>query len=237
MEGNPISFSLSHLFHQGLKVTGQSLDPFGTVTGNSLFGGGGNNGQKGEVAALSAQARNAAAQGQAEGQVQLNRSIGETRVGYGQARDAAGVGRTNAIQAANDAGVVQQGRATQGLVNSGLYNTTIAQNASQGISAGVSRAVGDIDAHYAQILGELGIGEANAVSGIRRNIASNAQSGGNFQAGLYDAQANRVASEVHEDPNAWLQSLFQIGGTALGYGIGGPAGGAVGGGFGGQGIY
>lgn len=224
-----MSFSLKKLVHGGLKITGQALDPFGTVTGNPLIGGGGGgNSQAAKVDALSAQARTANAQNYARAEVERRRALGDVQGGYAKARGALAQGQTQAIQTATDQGSQAAANATQRLGSSGLLNTTIAQNAAQGVSAQTSRAVANINAQYAQMLATLGVNEGNAVAGIRQNIAGGAQSFGGSQAGLYANHAGLINSQPEQDPNAWLESLLQIGGTAIGYGISGPAGGAVG---------
>lgn len=202
------------------------------VSGKLFPSGGGTD--TGPIDSQFAQAQSAAGLSAAQAQAFNQRALGETRAAYGKARTGYAQGRANAIQYAQDAGAQQQANAAQSLASRGLGNTTIVENAQQGISAGVSRAVSDIDAQYAQMLASLGIGEAQATSGIRARQAASAQDLGRLQAGLHAQLGGIYASLPQEDPNQWLNSLLQIGGTAIGYGIGSGGGG---GGGGSPGVY
>lgn len=203
----------------GWKATGHALDPMGLVTGDPLFGGGGGQGT-GEIDSQFAQAQQKAGLGAARALSINRRALGETRRAFQGARTGFNAGRANSIQYAEDAGAQAGANAQQSLTDRGLGNTTIVDNARQGISSGVSRAVADINSNYDQLLAQLGIGEAQATTGIRARMAASAEDLGRLQSGLHAQQANLYASLDHEDPNEWLDSLLNIGSTAIGYGIG-----------------
>lgn len=212
-----MGFSLKKAFKSSINF---NKNVFGGGYLRDALGGGGGGGNAAKVDYLSQQAREQAALNYARGQTEQQRSIGETRQAYTSARKSLGAGRTQGIQAVQDAGAQAGARAGQSMANRGLYNTTIMDNAQQGISSGVSRSIADIDAHYAQMLGQLGIQEQNTVNGIRQNIAGGAAQQGALQAGLYMNHAGLINSQVEEDPNAWLNSLFGIAGTAAGVYVG-----------------
>lgn len=214
-----MGFSLKKLWKAtGAKaVYGAIANPVGAV--GDLLGGGGHS-QLGAVNRDFRSAQDANALGTARALTERRRAIKETRAGFAGARGAVDTARASAVQTVQDQGRVAEGGAKQGLIDRGLYNTTVLDNAQQGISSGVSRSIADIDSHYAQILGELGIGEASAVSGIRNQNANAVQQGGQFSAGLYGQHAGILASGQFEDPNEWLNALLGIAGTATGAYVG-----------------
>lgn len=235
-----MGFSLKKAFKKslGISTLAATAGAYDGQGGGWAHKGGGGNDQLGPINADFAAAQSAATLANARSEAERRRSIGETRKAYAGARDSLGVGRTNAIQYAQDAGAVQQGQAAQSLASRGLYNSTVLDNAQQGVSAGVSRAVSDIEARYAQLNANLGIGEASDIAGIRERIAGGAERLGSTQAGLHTSHAGILASLPQEDPDAWLNDLLGIGGMALGYGItGGFGGGGGGGGYHGGGIF
>ena len=223
-----------HLTHSALQLNPVTVG-HNLVTGaGGLFGGSGHN-QLGAINADYNSAQSSLGMGQAEADTERRRALGETRGAFANARGSLTTGRTQAIQSATDAGAQQTAQAGQSLASRGLYNTTVLDNARQGISSNTSRVMADIDAHYAQILASLGVQEAAATTGIRQGIAGGAQAYGQNKASLYTNHANMLSQIQEQDPNAWLGSLMNLAGTGLGYAIGGPAGAAVGGAVGGGG--
>lgn len=227
--GAVMGFSLKKVFKGVSKATGQLT---GTEYLKGLMGKGGKPppgypGASGQEAALREGAGAALAQ---EAQ-----SLGSIPKAYDAARKQIDVGRTNSIRQAQDIGAQQSAQADQSLASRGLYNTTILDNARQGVAANVSRQISDIEARYGQIRAELGLSQNQAESASRTRIGQ-IQSGlggalagqGNFQQGLALNYAQmRQQWEMSQNPDAWLDSLLGIAGTAIGYSIGGPPGAAA----------
>lgn len=199
---------------------GAHIGPAGAVFG--LLGGGKDPGigQAAEARRLYQQGLSQAGQNTAQSIAGQQRALGDTKTAFGGARTALGSGQTQAIQAAQDQGAQAGARATQSLVSSGLGNTTITENAQQGITAGQTRAIADIDSHYAQMLAQLGIGEAAATTGIRQGIGSSYERLAGLNAGILGNQAQTVASISYSDPNLWLDNLLGLAGTAGGIALG-----------------
>lgn len=140
---------------------------------------------------------------------------------YEPARKALAQGKTSAIQYAQDRGTQDAASAKQSLASRGLGNTTIYENAQQGVSANVSRQVADIEAMYAQVLGNLAMSEGQNRQRIMGNQAQLRMGLGQSLAGQKNTQqAFQQQWELSQNPDAWLDSLFQLGGTAVGAYIG-----------------
>lgn len=217
---------VGHAVKAGWNVNKAVLNP------SSLLGGGGGDDREAKIDSLYAQGRNASALNSARAIATQQRSLGATKQGFAGARTALGAGRTQALQGASDNAARSGANAAQSLTDRGLANTTILDNAQQGITANLTRESAVVEAAYADMLARYNIGEAAATTSIRGGIADSYENLGRTQAGLYSQQAGTIASLPSEDPNAWLDSLLGIGGTALGYAIGGPGGGAAASAFG-----
>lgn len=222
-----MGFSLHHLFH-GIGKVSAAVNGAVLAPGASMFGGGGGGDRENKIDALYGAGRSAATLANAQSVATQRRSLGTTAAAYTGARSSLGAGRTAAVNAIGDAGAQAGANLQQSLVDRGLTNTTILDNGQQGISSGMSREIANVEASYQSMLGQLGVNEAAATTGIRQGIASTQNQLGQTQAQSYGQQANTIASLPSQDPNAWLDSLLGIGGTALGFAIGGPAGGAAG---------
>lgn len=196
----------------------------------SLSGGG--DSREGRVDELYGQARYDAGQGFAQSIATQRRALRTTARAYEGGRKALVAGRAQSQQDVRDIGAQTGANAQQSLTDRGLGNTTIVDNARQGISAGVSREASRINAHYDQLLAELGIGEAGATTRIRQGIGQSYEGLARTRAGLSSQHAQTIASLPTENPDEWLNSLLGIGGTFLGYGMFGGGGGGGGSSFG-----
>ena len=126
------------------------------------------------------------------------------------------------------------GAAAQSSMDRGLYDTTLYDNMARGVRSDTSRALGNISEALAGLGANLEQSRANAVAGQYGALSGIFQGQAAANTALTGQIAQTVAGVQHTDPNAWLQSLFQIGGMALGAGIGGPGGAALGSQFGSQ---
>lgn len=156
---------------------------------------------------------------------------------YAAARANVQVGKSNAMQGAADRGTQAQASAQQSLASRGLYNSTVYDNATRGISSQVTRDLADIEQSYAQLLAQLDIGEGQATTQAQQ-----------FMSGTYGQQAQgvtdlklgqaQIQASLYEDPDQWLNDLLGMG-TTLGaaYLTGGASlfAGGLGGGSGGGG--
>lgn len=228
-----MGFSLKKVF-KGAKKALKNTSGFGLA--DSLFGGkkgkapGAYPGDQGQEAALR--------EGFGSAIAQESQSLGSIPKAYAKAGAAIESGKGNAIRQAQDIGAQQSAQADQSLASRGLYNTTILDNARQGVAAGVSRQVSDIEARYGQIRAELGLSQNAAenqargrIGQLRAGLGSALAGQGNTQQSLaYNYAALQQQWELNQNPDAWLDSLLGIAGTAAGYAIGGQFGGGGGGG-------
>lgn len=152
-------------------------------------------------------------------EAQVLGSIPET---YAKAKKLYGQGKGRAIQAAQDYGAQADAQTQQSMVSRGLFNTTALDNARQGVSYQTSQQVADIENQFAAIEAGLGLKEAQEKSQSRLRS-------GQLRIGMSQALNNQTnynqqqqqAWEMAQNEDAWLDSLFNIGGTLLGYGLAG----------------
>lgn len=236
-----MGFSLKKVFKGAAKIgtlaaTAGAYDGQGRGWAHGL-GGGGGNGQLGAINGDFANARNAIGLATAQGLTEQRRAKGQVGIAYGGARKALASGRAQGVQAIQDQGARADANAQQSLANRGLMNSTILDNARAGNGANVSRLTADLDARYAQLLGELDIGQNQAENQITDKITSLQSGFGAQSANLYTQHANVLANAQVEDDQDWLGSLFQLGGQAFGYGLGGGFGGGGSGYQSGSGVF
>lgn len=208
-------------FGSFLKKAGRSLEKGFKLTTDPAKAIGGALGGKGGKAPGSNGAFEQAQNNYAASIAQNSQTFGEIPKTYDVARKAVGAGKAAAIQNATDVGVQDTARVEQSMVDRGLYNTTVLDNARQGVSANVSRQVSDINAYYAKVLADLGIGEMNAKAQVRGQIARSREGLAALQSGnLNQQQAFQQQWELSQNPDAWLESLMGIAGTATGVYLG-----------------
>ncbi len=157
-------------------------------------------------------------------------ALGSIPKAYDKARGSLASGKAANIQQVQDAGAVSASQVDQSMASRGLYNTTALDSARMGVGAQTSRQVAQINAQFDALEAELGLRQNAAENQIRSNIAGLNVSRGQAIAG-HLTQQQQLAQQwaLNNNPDAWLDSILGIAGTAIGYGIAGPAGGAVGG--------
>lgn len=185
-----------------------------------LMGGGKDpgKGQYNQVMSIFKQAQGQQAQAQANALQQQQKALGAIKGGYKNALASAG----NTAYAAKKSVL---GRETQnlgtmraGLESSGLQDTTLGANLSRAVYSDTNTNLGQIDSALSQILSGLQSEQAQLEAGIYGNTASMFGAFGAQNAGLSSNIANAVAGVQYENPNAWLSSLFSMGGNVLGRG-------------------
>jgi len=86
--------------------------------------------------------------------------------GYGRAGQLLSAGRTQAKVQAKDIATAQQASAKASMVQRGLYNTTVYDTVSSGVSASLAGQLADIDASYDQLLSGFEMEKTGAMMGI-----------------------------------------------------------------------
>lgn len=119
------------------------------------------------------------------------------------------------------------GMMQQGLTQSGLGSTSVAQNLQRGVYSDTNRSLGDIDAQIAQIRSGLLAQQGNAVGGQYGALAGLFQNQSSAQVGLGQSMIGTLGGVQHQDPNAWMGNLIQGGMQILPF-LGGGGGGAGG---------
>jgi hypothetical protein len=145
---------------------------------------------------------------------------------YAAARSNIQVGKGSAMQGAADRGVQSQASAQQSLAARGMYNTTVMDNASRGISSGVTRDLADIEASYGQMMAQLDIGESQALTQGHQFLSGTYGQQGQSLSNLKMQQAG-LQAQLYEDPDQWLNDLLGIVGTGVGMYFGGLGGAAL----------
>lgn len=157
-------------------------------------------------------------------------ALGSVPQAFDKARKGLASGKAVNVQQAYDAGKVATSAVDQSMVGRGLYNTTSLDSARMGVGAATSRQVAEINANFDAIEAELGLRQNQAENQIRGNIAQLKVGHGMAKAGQLNTQQQFAQQwALNNNPDAWLDSILGIAGTASGYSIGGPAGGAIGG--------
>lgn len=108
------------------------------------------------------------------------------------------------------------GAAAQSSIDRGLYDTTLYDNMARGVRSDTSRALSNINEALAGLGANLEQSRANAMAGQYGSLSNIFQG----QASVYSALTGQIAQSLadvqYQDPNAWLQSLFQAAGKAAG---------------------
>lgn len=165
---------------------------------------------------------------------QQKQGLGAINKGYGAALQSLSTQGAAAKQSIVDRETQNTGALKAGLVSSGLGDTTTATNLQRGIYQDTSRALSSTDEAIAQIKASLLAQQAGAQAGQYGAMAGIFQNQAGQNAALGQSLINSIGNVQYTDPNAWLQQLLGIGGTALGFSLGGPAGAAAGGQIGSQ---
>lgn len=103
-------------------------------------------------------------------------SVANIEKGYGQAKKNLQGAGLNAIQGAKAVGKQTQSDMQQSMANRGLYNTTVLDNATRGISSDTSRAVQDIKLSLGQLNSKLELDKMEAMdTALGRNLGLDEQ--------------------------------------------------------------
>lgn len=188
------------------------LNPLNQV--KSLLGGGADPGKKqlAQVLKLHGQAKAENAAGFASA-IQANRMARNTIAGgYGRAKNEIGrIGRAGRMDIL-DRERMDTGLATQNAITGGNLGTTVYSSLARGIRSDTSRALGRLDEMMATLFANNEIGGATAEANIDQGLAGIYQNQAQSNAQLTSNTAATVAGVQHQDPNGWIQSLFQVGG-------------------------
>lgn len=146
-------------------------------------------------------------------QAQQQKAIGTIGTGYDKA-----IGQAQSLGASAKSDVIAQGQKNLAgtniqLANRGLGNTSMLSSASRGNAYDTGRNLSGVDAQTAQILASLQAARGSAIGGAQSNLANLTMAGSGMQTGLAGNIAQTIASVQHQDPNAWINQLFQLGGT------------------------
>lgn len=170
----------------------------------------------GQVNALLGQATEEQRRAAKEAMALQRRGLAGIGPAYAEARKRVTVGRGAAESAATDRSEQTGADIQQSMSARGMFNSTVMDNARVGLSGQLSRDMAEIDAAYSGMLGELDLGEAQALSQGYSNLAGTSLAGASGVANSLGQHAQAIASIEEEDPDAWLNSLLGIGGTVLG---------------------
>lgn len=153
--------------------------------------------------------------------------------GLDRAGKLLGAGRYQAKVQAKDVASAQQGQAKSSMLQRGLYNTTVYDTVSSGISASLAGQLGQIDASYDQLLSGFEMDKTNAMLGIAdKEMAleqwyAQAMMGSHSQMADYIAGGSAGAQQF--DMGGFGQLWGELGmGSALGTLFGGGGGGGGG---------
>lgn len=149
--------------------------------------------------------------------------------GYGNAQAQLSRGADISRRDIGDMMRVNQGAATQSLMNRGLGNTTVLDNAQRAVSADAGRRLSEVNATLAGQMSGLQQARASSMAGAQGALANFYQQRAAAREGL-GLKAGSALS--YKKPKSGL--LGGLGGL-VGTVLGGPLGGAVGGMFGGGG--
>lgn len=139
--------------------------------------------------------------------------------GYAKANKFAEMYGQTAKQSAYDQSKQAGSAMQQSMMQRGLYNTTLFDNAQRGISSDLSRTLMSIDESVAGMKGQLATSQAAAEAGAYGGMSGFYQNYAAANTGLLGAMAGSVGNLQYQDPNAWAGSLAGIGGTLMGFGM------------------
>lgn len=142
--------------------------------------------------------------GEAERQNKLG--LRDINTGFDNAIANAGRGATVAKQDVNALNTQQLGQTQQGLIDSGLGNTTAGANATRGVYADTARRLNEINGNLASTMSGLQIGKAGAVAGQRAKLAGMFQDRQQAGAGLGLGYGNLIAN--HQKPKNPLAKIL-----------------------------
>lgn len=197
-----------------------------------LGGGGGKDPGKGQQKGILKEHEKTAMQNRAlyaQAAYQQRQGLGAINAGFKQANSVLGQQAANAKQGILDRETQNLGALKAGAAAGGTLGTSTNTNLNRAVYSDTSRALADTDATIGAIKAQLATQQAAAQAGQYGQLAGIAQNQAGASNQLGQSLINSLGNVQYQDPNAWLQSLFSIGGTALGAYFGGPAGAAVGG--------
>lgn len=175
-------------------------------------------GQLNQVLALFKQAQGQQAQAQANALGAQKKALGAIQTGFKGAMANAGNVAYAGKQQILGREQQQIGQTTQDLQNSGLGDTTVATNAKNAVYRDTNTNLGQIDSALSSLTSSLLAQKAQLEAGVYGDTAGMYGAFGAQNAALTGQIAGAVGGVQHADPNAWLQSLFGIGGNLLGRG-------------------
>jgi hypothetical protein len=150
--------------------------------------------------------------GYANALAQQQKGLGAIKTGYTNALNTVGAQGLAAKQSVTDRETRNVGALKSGLADSGMLGGTLGANLERGIYSDTSRSLSNIDAQIAQIRSGLQTEQANALAGQYGAMAGLHQGLAGAQTGLGQGLIQTLGNVQYQDPNAWLGSLFQIGG-------------------------
>ena len=147
----------------------------------------------------------------ANAQQQQKKGLAAINTGYGKALG----------EVANSGAVAKQqvlsrerqnlGTLQQGLTQSGLGSTSVAQNLQRGVYSDTNRSLSAVDESLAQLRSNLQAQKSQLEANQYGALAGLFQNQNAAQMGLGQSMIGTLGSVQHQDPNAWMGNLIQGG--------------------------
>ena len=133
------------------------------------------------------------------------KAVGDIESGYGSALQAAALAGRGNRRAAKDEGKQLQASTTQNQVSRGLYGTTALDNARFGVAAHTSRRLQEIADSSAQLTGQIAVGKAQALAGVRTGQAGFTANASQ----LRQTTMENLINLLRDKPVAYNKDLFR----------------------------
>ena len=143
---------------------------------------------------------------------QQKKGLGAINTGYDKALGEVANSGYSAKQSVLSREQQNLGTMNQGLTNAGLGSTSVMQNLQRGVYSDTNRNLAQVDEMLANMRSGLQAQKAQAQAGQYGALAGLFQNQNQANVGLGSSLINTIGSVQHQDPNAWLGSLMDIGG-------------------------
>ena len=147
----------------------------------------------------------------ANAQQQQKKGLAAINTGYGKALGE--VANSGAAAKTAILGREKQnlGSLQQGLTQSGLGSTSVAQNMQRGVYSDTNRSLSAVDESLAQLRSNLQAQKSQLEANQYGALAGLFQNQSAAQIGLGQSMIGTLGSVQHQDPNAWMGNLVQGG--------------------------
>ena len=202
---------------KGLKKLGKAFNPVEWANDKvkgALKGSPGNGPQPGNQERYIREGYGAALASQSSALADLPETFAKAEKGIAK-------GESAALQDVQDYSTQATAASEADLASRGLGNTSLMDNARQGVAAETSRAAAQVRARYAGLRSELALTQGREQSRIKGNISQLNAGLGSALAGQANFQQQLEHDwQMNQNPDAFLDSLLGIAGTAAGVYIG-----------------